>query len=147
MKQVQSGFTLIELMIVIAIIGILATFAIPAYQDYVARSQAAEGYTLADGLKVTVGDFYMDQGTFTGASSGQTLSGIPQGTSVNGKYVASVTVTDGVIVAAYRNGVASAAISSDTIGLSPVDNAGSISWTCRFSGADKYAPRACRTGN
>ncbi|MGX5173629.1 pilin [Aliikangiella sp. IMCC44653] len=141
MKKVQSGFTLIELMIVIAIIGILAAFAIPAYQDYVARSQAGEAYALASGLKVQVGDVYMDEGSFAGVASGS--DGIPAAGSVSGKYVTQVGIAAGVITATL-GGDASAAIAGGTVELSPVDNGGSISWECSFSGEDKYAPKACR---
>jgi type IV pilus assembly protein PilA len=141
MKQAQSGFTLIELMIVIAIVGILATFAIPAYQDYVARSQAGEGYALSDGYKTAVGDIYMDEGDFADADSGS--FGIPVATTIKGNYVSNVSITDGTIVALL--GVnASAAIAGETIALEPTNNGGSISWTCRFSGDAKYAPKACR---
>jgi type IV pilus assembly protein PilA len=141
MQKSNAGFTLIELMIVIAIIGILAAFAIPAYQDYVARSQAGEAYSLASGLKTPVGDIYMDEGAFTNASSGS--FGIPAAASVEGKYVTQVALAGGVITATLGND-ASAAISGETVGLSPIDNGGSISWTCTYSGDAKHAPKACR---
>jgi type IV pilus assembly protein PilA len=144
MKKVQAGFTLIELMIVIAIIGILATFAIPAYQDYIARTQAGEGYALADGFKTPVGEEYMHTSTFTGISNG--INEIPAAGSISGEYVSDVAITDGVMVVTLGGGAgtASTLIATQTIGLSPIDNGGSISWACRYSGDQKHAPRACR---
>ena len=81
----QSGFTLIELMIVVAIIGILAAIALPAYQDYTARSQVSEAMSLASGLKIQVADIYADEGALTNADSG--VGGIPAAADVTGKYV------------------------------------------------------------
>jgi type IV pilus assembly protein PilA len=90
----QQGFTLIELMIVVAIVGILAAVAIPAYQDYTARAQVAEAVNLADGLKATVADIWTDEGAFTNANSGS--KGLPAADTVTGKYVAQVGVSNGV---------------------------------------------------
>ncbi len=93
-KMVQKGFTLIELMIVVAIIGILAALAIPAYQDYVARSQASEALTITDGLKIAIQEFYAERGTCpdnTAASATLDAYNIDQpATAINGTYVASV---------------------------------------------------------
>lgn len=139
--QMQKGFTLIELMIVVAIIGILAAIALPAYQDYTARSQVSEGLSLASGLKVQVADVYADTGTLTGISSGS--NGIPAAADVTGKYVTQVEVADGVITATMGND-ASALVAAGTIELEPTDNGGSVSWACTSSLDAKYLPAACR---
>ncbi|MFO1423599.1 MAG: pilin [Candidatus Competibacteraceae bacterium] len=144
MKKFQQGFTLIELMIVVAIIGILAAIAIPAYQDYTVRSQVSEAFNLADGMKTPVADIYNDTGKFASAASGNL--GIPAAASVVGKYTKTVGVAAGIITATMgveaNNNVATKALV-----LSPVDNGGSISWNCRTAATtipDKYLPKACR---
>src|ERR1700676_5367577 len=93
MKAVQKGFTLIELMIVIAIIGILAAIAIPAYQNYTIRAQVTEGLTLADGWKTCSSEYYAQNGTFPSCSSTTGGAGCiaAAGTS-SGKYVSGITV-------------------------------------------------------
>jgi len=136
-----NGFTLIELMIVIAIIGILATFAIPAYQDYVTRAQVSEGINMVSAVKQTISQIYLEDGAFTNASNGD--PNIPTATSIVGKYVSSVTVTQGRVVVNYGN-AASTIITSETLSMSPTDQGGTISWTCRFSGNDRFAPKSCR---
>lgn len=93
MKNIQNGFTLIELMIVVAIIGILAAVAIPAYSDYTARAQASEAFTLLDGLKTPMTESYTSQGQFYLNSAADTTAGIPGVIGVTaGKYVASICV-------------------------------------------------------
>jgi len=139
--QAQKGFTLIELMIVVAIIGILAAIALPAYQDYTARSQVSEAVNLASGLKIQVSDVYADTGTFVGIASG--AAGVPAAADVTGKYTTDVEVADGVITATVGND-ASALVAGDELSLTPNDNNGSISWVCAYTGDDKYAPAACR---
>ncbi|PUA17082.1 prepilin-type N-terminal cleavage/methylation domain-containing protein [Glaciimonas sp. PCH181] len=96
-RQVEKGFTLIELMIVVAIIGILAAIALPAYQDYTARARFAEVYAVVGPYKTAVALCQQMRGTVTGCSSG--LLGIPARTDVATTHVSSVTVTDGVITA------------------------------------------------
>src|SRR5580692_11834705 len=96
LKNVQKGFTLIELMIVIAIIGILAAIAIPAYQNYTIRSQVTEGLSLADGWKTSISEYYAQNGAFptTSGTSGGALTIVAAGAST-GKYVGSIAVSTG----------------------------------------------------
>ena len=141
MKKVQQGFTLIELMIVVAIIGILAAIALPAYQDYTARSQFSEAVNLAGGLKTVVADVYADTGTLVGINSGG--NGVPLAADVKGKYTTQVSVGNGIIVATAGND-ASSLIANSTITLTPTVNNGSIEWACTTNAATKYVPAACR---
>jgi type IV pilus assembly protein PilA len=107
LKNIQKGFTLIELMIVIAIIGILAAIAIPAYQNYTIRAQVTEGLSLADGMKTAISEFYAQNGTFPTAitnvvGGGNATTLYLQG-AVTGKYVSGVTLPTGGIDVAFSN--------------------------------------------
>ena len=142
MKKVQQGFTLIELMIVVAIIGILAAIAIPAYQDYTIRAQVSEGLNLSAGAKAAVSEYYMDRGTFP---TDNLLAGLSVNTTIAGNYVFSVTVVSGVITVAYA-GQSNAAIQGATLLLAPGTTAGAINWDCSAGAilVDKWLPAACR---
>lgn len=146
MKSTQKGFTLIELMIVVAIIAILAAIAIPAYSNYLIRSQATEGITLMDGAKIGATEFYSSHGRLPGSNES---AGIAQPTSIKGKYVASVTVgSEGKITSQFQSsGDVNKALQGAKLVLSPVTSSGIVSWHCQ-SGGDKmkkkYLPSSCR---
>jgi type IV pilus assembly protein PilA len=104
MKAMQKGFTLIELMIVVAIIGILAAIAIPAYQDYTIRSQVTEGLNLASAIKASVAEFYAQNGRWPTAIGPSTTAGtLGMDTNPSGKYVSGITVANGTIHIAYSS--------------------------------------------
>jgi type IV pilus assembly protein PilA len=145
-KTLQKGFTLIELMIVVAIIGILAAVALPAYQDYTARSQVSEALSLMSGPKGAVTEFWTNKGSFPASNAS---AGLAADTDINGKYVAEVEVaTGGIITATMRSTGVAKGIESDTLALSPITAAGSIKWTCKKGATngleDKYVPSSCR---
>ena len=132
LKQVQKGFTLIELMIVVAIIGILAAIAIPAYQNYVTRAQVTEGLSLADGWKTSVAEFYAQNGTFpagyTSTGSSTTIVAI---SATTGKYVSSVTVGTGGQVQITYGLLANANIAGKTLDISPgLSTNNDVIWIC-----------------
>lgn len=138
----QKGFTLIELMIVIAIIGILAAIAIPAYQDYTGRAQASEGLSATAGLRSEIGVVYSEDAAFPAAAS----RAIDSAQELEGKYFSAggvvLTPDTGVINVTFDEGVHSG---NDLI-LTPDENATNTQisgWTC--SGLDdKYLPTSCQ---
>lgn len=139
----SSGFTLIELMIVVAIIAILAAIAVPAYQNYLIRAQVSEGMSLAEGAETAVWDYVASTGRYP---SGNLSAGLPTAISINGNYVSQVKVTNGQIAASFARPKTNPAISSYQLLLSPVTSAGSISWNCSTQTTipSQYLPTACR---
>ena len=137
-RTLQQGFTLIELMIVVAIIGILAAIALPAYQDYTKRTHVAEGLTLAGGAKASVTEYFSSQGKFP---SNNTSAGLAAATAIKGNAVTSVEVKNGKIEITYNDKVTDNA----TLQLSPTTGAGGVQWSCKGGTViAKYRPSNCR---
>jgi len=140
MKQVQQGFTLIELMIVVAIIGILAAVALPAYQDYTTRAKVTEGIGLAAAAKSAVSEYYVSQATMPTSNAQAGLE-----PTISSNYVQTVTVgTSGIITVAF-NPTTSGVGSTNTMQFAPTAQNGSIDWTCTGGTVpDNFRPAICR---
>lgn len=139
MKKIQQGFTLIELMIVIAIIGVIAALAIPAYGDYNSRAQAAEALILLDGLKLPVLEQFSQNGAWA----------IPTGSVASGKYVSGIapnpiSTTGGTLVATFGPNT-NPKLKNQTVTFTYTNVAGAINggWTCSSSLPAEVKPRSC----
>ena len=155
MKKIQSGFTLIELMIVVAIIGILAAIAIPQYQNYVARTQMSEALSLASGSKVALAEYFQSNGVFPGDNA---TAGIGVSTTIKGKYVTSVTVSalaasgtgtaavdaQGILTVSLNETGTHTLLKGGTMILTGTDSGGSIIWVCSSPTLTKYLPSSCK---
>ena len=140
MNTMQKGFTLIELMIVVAIIAILAAIAIPAYQDYTIRAQISDGLSLASGSKTAVAEYYQNRGSFP---TDNTVAGVAPPASIRGNFVTSTDITGGTIQVTYGYS-ANTKIAGSTVTLSATDRGGSMEWDCTSGIADRYLPTQCR---
>ena len=164
MKTMQKGFTLIELMIVIAIIGILAAIALPAYQDYIARSQVTEALSLASGQKAAVSEYYSSTNKCPKNTDPSSITGgLAKPSQIAGKYVekvevaedTSVSITVGSasikskcgIVATMKSSGISQGIQSKKLGLYMAPTSGAFAWQCGNGSTtldDKYLPSSCQ---
>jgi type IV pilus assembly protein PilA len=138
MKRVQKGFTLIELMIVVAIIGILAAIAIPAYQDYLVRSQVTESLNLASAAKASVAEAFAQTGTWPADNAG---AGLDLPANIKGKYVDSVTVTNGTITMVFATNLSTnARLHGRALALEPgVSVNNDIVWRCGRANTATFA--------
>ncbi|HGG8188705.1 TPA: pilin [Neisseria meningitidis] len=127
MNTLQKGFTLIELMIVIAIVGILAAVALPAYQDYTARAQVSEAILLAEGQKSAVTEYYLNHGEWPGDNSS---AGVASSSKIKGKYVKEVKVANGVITATMLSSGVNNEIKGKKLSLWAKRQDGSVKWFC-----------------
>ncbi|EPH8198537.1 pilin, partial [Neisseria gonorrhoeae] len=127
MNTLQKGFTLIELMIVIAIVGILAAVALPAYQDYTARAQVSEAILLAEGQKSAVTEYYLNHGKWP---EDNTSAGVASSSSIKGKYVKEVKVAKGVVTATMKSDGVNKEIQGKKLSLWGKREAGSVKWFC-----------------
>ncbi|HEZ6238138.1 TPA: pilin [Neisseria meningitidis] len=128
MNTLQKGFTLIELMIVIAIVGILAAVALPAYQDYTARAQVSEAILLAEGQKSAVTEYYLNHGEWP---KNNTSAGVASAsTDIKGKYVKSVEVKNGVVTATMASSNVNNEIKGKKLSLWAKRQDGSVKWFC-----------------
>ena len=146
MKSVQKGFTLIELMIVVAIIAVLAAIALPAYQDYLIRAQVAEGFSLTSGAKVAVEEYHWATGV---APASNVEAGLEAAANIKGRYVSAVTIgAGGAITVAFAGPNANTKIAASELQLVPDwSSNGSTLWSCDGPGTTldlKYLPTVCR---
>ena len=129
MKALNKGFTLVELMIVVAIIGILATIAVPAYSSYSARAQVTEALSIVGNAQLAINESYSNSGQWP---ADNTAAGLAAAADIDSKYVESVQVTDNVITVTFRNGApAAGGIQGKTLLLTAgTSAAGIVNWQC-----------------
>ena len=137
----MQGFTLIELMIVVAIIAILAAIALPLYQDYTIRTQVSEGIVLMTRSKEGIYQFWSTRGAFPGSNAS---AGVAAAASMKGSYVDNVSISAGGVITATYGGRANINISGQNCTLTPVSNGGSLTWQGQCNIANKWRPAGFR---
>jgi type IV pilus assembly protein PilA len=143
MIKKHQGFTLIELMIVVSIIGILASVAIPLYTNYLIRAQVTEGLDLSSGARIAAEEYFVNRGVFATTNASV---GLPAANTISGNYVTQVQLIVGGDVQVTFGNEVHPDINGATISITPATNGGSVSWTCdRGAIPNKYVPSACRS--
>ena len=152
----QAGFTLIELMIVVAIIGVLASIAIPQYQNYTARAQASEALSITAGVRTDIAEQYSLKGEMPGkADLGLAESGESGSSGMSGRYVASVDYASPAILVTFNS---DSALDEATMKIAPIADAGEDAnpgngWTCAWDGSgnsdadDSWLPSGCKAAD
>ncbi len=143
MRKIQQGFTLVELMIVVGIISILASMAVPAYLDHSIRAQVAQGIKLGSGAKIAVTEYYQDRGAYPADNA---TAGLEAAANITGKYVTQVAVTGAGLIQVTLGNDVNFKLLNAVLTFTPVDNAGSITWACAGDATlvDKWLPPSCR---
>ncbi len=143
MRNTEQGFTLIELMIVVAIIGILAAVAIPAYQTYSIRAQVAEGVQLVANAKASATEYYHASGAY---ATDNATAGLPPAATISGDYVTQVSLVAGGSIQLSLGNRVNPAVNGGILSFSPLTTSGAVTWVCNANGAiqPRYLPASCR---
>ncbi len=147
MVRIQKGFTLVEMMIVVAIVAILAAIAIPLFVNYTTMAEGAEGYVMADGVKDTIVSHYLNMGAWPSSNN---AAGVASSSSLSGRYVKSVTVTSNsngsLITVLFKSQGVAKSLQNKKLYLSAESSTGSVKWACQVESTNmyKYVPSTCR---